>query len=167
MKYKAIGYHGTSRDGADTLLEKGIDFKRRSDDVFLGRGFYLWRDSYTRAKTWHKSEVVLETEIDTKQENILNFTTSENDNEKMILKIYFEHFEPKNIYFGEYIDFLIDNGVNIQMTTILDLTNKHILFPTQDPTEINDKTILAYGDIQICIKSSNCLTKESKDLLCK
>ena len=167
MKYFAVGYHGTSQSGADIIYSNGIDFKRRSEDVFLGKGFYLWRDSYQRAKTWHNSEVVLEIGINTEQENILNFTTSENDNEKMILKIYFEHFEPKNIYFGEYIDFLIDNGVNIQMTTILDLTNKHILFPTQDPKKINDKTIFAYGDIQICLKSSNCLTRESKDLLCK
>jgi hypothetical protein len=167
MRYKAIGYHGTSIDGKDTIFKKGIDLKRRSDDVFLGCGFYLWRDSYTRAKTWRKSEVVLEVELDVKQENILNFTTSEQNNEKKILEIYFKYFESKKIYFGEFIDFLIDNEVNIHLVTILDLTNKHIIFPTQDPYKSTDKSVLAYGDIQICIKNEKAIFGKIKETLCK
>ena len=50
MIFYAVGYHGTSENGANIIVNNGIDFSKREGDVFLGRGFYLWRDSYARAK---------------------------------------------------------------------------------------------------------------------
>lgn len=93
MKFNAIDYRGTSNIGVDTILKDGIDFNRRSDDVFLGRCFYLWRDSYERAKSWKGSESVVEVKIDISQDSIINLTSSKLQNEKKLLEIYFKYLK--------------------------------------------------------------------------
>jgi len=155
MNYYAIGYHGTCKVGANKILSNGIDFGRRSDDVFLGCGFYVWRDSVERAKAWNSSESVIEIILECNHDEMLNFTSMNWNNERYIMKLYFDDFLPKKIYFGEFIDFLIANGVDIKLVSILDLKNRKTLLPIQDPIFSTDKTIFSYGDIQICIKSQN------------
>jgi len=163
MNYYAVGYHGTTEEGADTILNSGIDFSRREGDVFLGRGFYVWRDSFHVAKDWRNSKVILEVKIECPQDKMLNFTSRIWNNELDIMKLYLKYFKPKEIYFGEFIDFLIDNNVDIKLVTIVDLKtkNKTISIPIQDPEKENAKTIFSYGDIQICIKSDIIIDNNS------
>ena len=83
MNYYAVGYHGTTEEGAETILNFGIDFSRREGDVFLGRGFYVWRDSFQVAKDWRNSKAILEVKVVCPQDEMLNFTSriwnNEND----------------------------------------------------------------------------------------
>ena len=160
MKYYAIGYHGTTEDGADTILNSGIDFSRREGDVFLGRGFYVWRDSCHVAKDWKNSKAVLEVKIECPQDEMLNFTSRIWNNENDIIALYLEYFLPKNIYFGEFIDFLIANDIDIKLITVIDLKtkNKTISIPIQDPLNPKNKTIFSYGDIQLCIKHQDIVS---------
>ncbi len=153
----AVGYHGT--DDASTILDKGIDYKRPAGDVFLGRGFYLWRDSYQRAFHWKdRTQDVLRVEVCCKNDEILNFTSSNFNNEIEIIRIYLKYFKPKNIYFGEFIDFMIDElNIDIKLVTIMDLRNKITKLHIQDPNYEKDKTIFSYGDIQICVKNEKAL----------
>lgn len=122
--FKAIGYHGT--DDADVILTDGIDYKRPAGDVFLGRGFYLWRDSYERAFSWRGNKKdVIQVECECLKDEMLNFTSTNWNSEKDIIRLYLKYFKPKQIYFGEFIDFLIDElEVDIKLVTIMDLKNK-------------------------------------------
>jgi len=165
MNYYAIGYHGTNTEGANKILNDGIDFSRRSGDVFLGCGFYIWRDSFERAKVWNGSNEVIEISLECNHDEMLNFTSMNWNNEKYIMKLYFEYFLPKKIYFGEFIDFLITNGVDIKLVSVLDLKNKKTQLPIQDPIESKNKTIFSYGDIQICIKSKDVINYSQKVIL--
>ncbi len=159
MKYFAIGYHGTSEIGANQILNNGIDFRRRSDDVFLGRGFYVWRDSYNRAKVWNSSEKVIEVKLECNQYEMLNFTSQNWNSELDILKLYLKYFKPKQIYFGEFIDFLIyELKVDIKLVTIMDLKNRMTKIHIQDPLNQRNKTIFSYGDIQLCIKHKDVIS---------
>lgn len=158
--YKAVGYHGT--ENADIILKKGIDYKRLAGDVFLGRGFYLWRDSYNRAFNWQeRKQDVIRVEIKCSNDEILNFTSSNFNSEKEIIRIYLKYFKPKNIYFGEFIDFLIDElKIDIKLVTIMDLKDKITKLHIQDPNIDKNKTIFSYGDIQICLKNNEALNCE-------
>ena len=155
MNYYAVGYHGTTEEGAKAILSSGIDFARREGDVFLGRGFYVWRDSYQVAKDWQNSKAIIKVKIKCPQDEMLNFTSRIWNNENDIMALYLKYFLPKEIYFGEFIDFLIDNGVDIKLVTVIDLKTKSkiISIPIQHPNEEDTKTIFSYSDIQVCIKS--------------
>jgi len=103
-QFKAIGYHATNK--ADGILKEGINFQLPKNDVFLGRGFYLWRDSYSRATSWKKKEYkedleVLEVELNCAKDEMLNFTSIKWNKELDIIKLYIKYFKHKNIYFGE------------------------------------------------------------------
>lgn len=150
--FKAIGYHGT--DDASVILASGIDYKRPAGDVFLGRGFYLWRDSFERAFSWKGNKKdVLEVQCECLKDEMLNFTSTNWNSEKDIIRLYLKNFKPKQIYFGEFIDFLIDElKVDIKLVTIMDLKNKITKLHIQDPFVNKNKTIFSHGDIQICIK---------------
>lgn len=156
-QFKATGYHST--DIADKILEEGIDFQLPKNDVFLGRGFYLWRDSYHRASSWKKNQYkddleVLEVELNCPKEDMLNFTSIKWNKELDIIKLYIKYFKPKKIYFGEFLDFLIDGlDVDIKLVMIMDLKNQLTKLHIQDPDEPKNKSIFSFGDIQICIKS--------------
>ena len=153
--FKAIGYHGTDNE----TLE--INFALPKNDVFLGRGFYIWRDSYERAKTWKNSLYVYEVEVSCSKDEMLNFTSVNWNQELDIMKLYLKYFKPKKIYFGEFIDFLIDEmDVDIKLVTIMDLKNKPTKIHIQDPYKNKNKTIFSYGDIQICIKDNSVLAKD-------
>ena len=159
MNYYAIGYHGTTEEGAEIILDSGIDFSRREGDVFLGRGFYVWRDSYKRAKIWNSAQKVIESQIKCPQDEMLNFTSINWNNELDIIKLYLKYFKPKEIYFGEFIDFLIDElGVDIKLITIMDLKNRATKIHIQDPLNRKNKTIFSYGDIQLCIKHQDIVS---------
>jgi hypothetical protein len=162
MNYEAIGYHGTDKEGARRILNEGIDFQRRGEDVFLGRGFYVWRDSYARAKRWKRSEEVIEVKISCKRDEMLNFTSRDWNDEKGILEIYFHYFKQRKVYLGEFIDLLIDHNVDIKLVTIFDMTNKRTKIHIQDPYNKKDRTIFAYGDIQICLKSDEVIVDKRK-----
>jgi len=160
MNYYAVGYHGTTEEGANQILSSGIDFSRREGDVFLGRGFYIWRDSYTRAKIWNSAEKVIESKIECPQDEMLNFTSIKWNNELDIIRLYLKYFKPKEIYFGEFIDFLIDElDVDIKLITIMDLRNKATKIHIQDPLIKKNKTIFSYGDIQLCIKHKDIISE--------
>ena len=162
MNYYAVGYHGTTEEGADIILDKshGIDFSRREGDVFLGRGFYVWRDSCHVAKNWKNSKVIIEVKIECPQDEMLNFTSRIWNNELDIMKLYLKYFKPKEIYFGEFIDFLIDElGVDIKLITIMDLKNRATKIHIQDPLNHKNKTIFSYGDIQLCIKHKDIISE--------
>ena len=154
--FKAIGYHGTDEEDLE------INFDLPTNDVFLGRGFYIWRDSYEeRAITWKNSQYVYEVEVSCPKDEMLNFTLVNWNKELDIIRLYLKYFKPKNIYFGEFIDFLIDKmNVDIKLVTIMDLKNKPTKIHIQDPYENKNKTIFSYGDIQICIKDSSALVKD-------
>lgn len=163
MNYYAVGYHGTSEEGGAIILSKGIDFLRREGDVFLGRGFYVWRDSFHVAKDWKDSKAILEVKIECPQDEMLNFTSRIWNNENDIMALYLKYFLPQEIYFGEFIDFLIDNNVDIKLVTIVDVKNtrKRLFLPIQDPKS-RDKTVFSYSDIQICLKSKDILIEKLK-----
>ena len=153
--FKAIGYHGTN----DRDLK--IDYILPQNDVFLGRGFYIWRDSYQRAKTWKNSKCIYEVKLTCPKDEMLNFTSVGWNKELDIMKLYLKYFKPKNIYFGEFIDFLIDEmGVDIKLVTIMDLKNRATKIHIQDPKNESNKTIFSYGDIQMCIKEKSVLVKD-------
>ena len=161
MDYYAVGYHGTTKEGENQILSNGIDVSRRANDVFLGRGFYIWRDSYQRAKVWNRgSDGVLELNVKCSHDEMLNFTSINWNNELDIIKLYLKYFKPKEIYFGEFIDFLIDDlGVDIKLITIMDLRNKATKIHIQDPYIHRNKTIFSYGDIQLCIKHQDIISE--------
>ena len=98
--FKAIGYHGT--DNANLI----VDYNLPNNDVFLGRGLYIWRDSCNRAKIWKNSKYVYEVELNCSKDEMLNFTSMNWNNELDIMKLYLKYFKPEKIYFGEFIDFL-------------------------------------------------------------
>jgi len=158
MNYYAIGYHGTKN--ASHIINNGIDFSRREGDVFLGRGFYVWRDSYARAKIWNSAQNVIESKIECPQDEMLNFTSIKWNKELDIIKLYLKYFKPKEIYFGEFIDFLIDElGVDIKLITIMDLRNQATKIHIQDPLDNSKRTIFSYGDIQLCIKHKDIISE--------
>lgn len=66
---------------------------------------------------------------------MLNFTSTNYNKEIEIIRLYLKYFKPKNIYFGEFIDFLIDElNVDIKLVTIMDLKNKIAL--ENDPIKV-------------------------------
>lgn len=157
VSFRAIGYHGTDRD---IVAVDDIYFEyKQYQDHFLGAGLYLWRDSYQRALSWtdnqHKENElknVIELEIKIKEDEILNFTSSKWGNEFEILKIFSEVCKSKKIHFGSFLDFLIyELGVEIKGITMIDLKTKNHFVPIKSKA----KTLFAYGDIQICVKSKD------------
>ncbi len=158
IKFKSLGYHGT-----DMVMETKDDIKfqyKLYQDHFLGCGFYLWRDSPHRAKTWTKKQhtnntnSVLEVEIEVNQNDILNFTSSKWSSEFEILKMFSEVCKARNIHFGSFIDFLIyELGVDIKAITMIDLKTKNHFIPIKSTQE----TLFAYGDIQICVKNKDII----------
>ena len=161
-KFFAIAYHGTKKDCVEKIL-KEINFKLNQGDKFLGQGFYLWRDSYERAFLWKGTEgnirkeekAVIYAKIEEDKEKTLNFTSFNWNKEKDLLRIYNDYFS-KKIYFGEFIDMLIENDLEINLVLIADLRKTpNIIFV--------DKFKFAYTDIQICLKNKNCI-KELEEI---
>lgn len=163
IKFKSLGYHGT-----DMVIESKDDIKfqyKLYQDHFLGCGFYLWRDSPHRAKSWtenqHKKNTnsVLEVELEANQDEILNFTSSKWSSEFEILKMFSEVCKTKNIHFGSFIDFLIyELGVDIKAIAMIDLKTKNHFVPIKS----TQKTLFAYGDIQICVKNKDIIKNLKK-----
>ena len=51
---------------------------------------------------------------------MLNFTSINWNKELDIMKVYLKYFKPKDIYFGEYLDFLIDElEIDIKLLVIM------------------------------------------------
>lgn len=78
--FKAIGYHGTDKVISE---KKHINFNHNEfKDHFLGRGFYLFRDSPKRALHWTTNKHdgimnnVIEVEIEIPENEVLNFSSS-------------------------------------------------------------------------------------------
>lgn len=153
-KFIATGFHGTTIESAKKILEN-IDYKLNKGDKFLGEGFYLWRDSYESALRWNgggcvglkpKDKSVIGVEINTLKDETLNFTSFNWNSEKTLIKIYLKL--KSKLSFGEFIDFMIKNNVDINLVVIADLKT--------EPTIINvDKGIkFAQADIQMCVKNS-------------
>ena len=89
---------------------------------------------------------------------MLNFTSTNWNSELAIMRLYLKYFKPKNIYFGEFLDFLIDTmGVDIKLIMMMDLKNQVTKLHIQDPYEHKNKTVFSYGDVQICLKDSSAL----------
>ncbi len=176
--FKAVGYHGTNEDSVNSFLENNIDCTyRRNQDIFLGGGFYLWRDSYYRAYNWSarhsdgNDNAVLEVNVKCNNEEMLNFTTTSSgqDNKELkFLKLYLKVVEAlqesghNGLYFGRFIDYLIDTGVDIKLVSVHDLTHDLKLFVLQDPSDGKNKTHFALGDIQMCIKDDTLIQNKQK-----
>ena len=161
-KFKALGFHGTNdEDRVKRINESNnIDYeiKNARFDVFLGKGFYIWRDSIERAYIWQKSKTVFAVEVECEYENMLNFTTTSGKKELELIRIFLElNKELDNkLSFGEFLDYIKEFGVKLDLVTIADLTPK--------PSIIEIKKInFAIADIQICIKNSD-IVKEVKKL---
>ena len=152
-KFFAIAYHGTKKCFVKSILEE-INFQYNSGDKFLGQGFYLWRDSYDRAFVWQgvsterikkEEKAVIYAKIEDEKNKTLNFTSYNWNKEKDLLRIYNDYFSEK-IYFGEFIDMLIEKDLEINLVIIADLR--------KDPNIIKiDNIHFAYSDIQICLKN--------------
>jgi len=161
---KLIGYHGTNNKNLKNINNINIDYNR--GDCFLGKGFYLFRDSFKRAKKWtnyrnYDEKYVLEVLVDVDEKNLLNFCTTADD--EIILKffrLYEKLCKEFNIYLGTFIDFLLEEmNIDIKVVMAIDLRekNKHIFFPIEKGEE--NSTVFAIGDIQICIKDKNAIEK--------
>ena len=155
IKFHAIGYHGSDNNNLQ------VNFNLPADDVFLGRGFYIWRDSIERATKWKGSDVVYKAVIECQKDEMLNFTSTNWNDELAIMKLYLKYFKSKKIYFGEFLDFLIDSvGVDIKLIAIMDMKNRETKLHIQDPYNSGNKTIFSYGDVQLCLKDSSVLTSD-------
>lgn len=159
--FKAVGYHGTDRQISSV---NDIDFYHKQfQDHFLGRGFYLFRDSSKRALNWSKKQHtsdergrVLEVKIKVPENEILNFSSSSWTYELDIFELYVEICRKHKIFFGSFIDFLIDElSVDIKALIMIDLKTKNHFIPINS----NSYSLFAYGDIQICVKNSNIIKK--------
>ncbi len=129
--FNAVGYHGSNKNSINLFLsDGGINCSyNRGQDIFLGGGFYLWRDSWHRAYKWSARHVedpndcsVLGIEIECSNDKMLNFTStyfSEDEKELNFLKLYLKVIEKlqenenNGLYFGRFIDYLIEYGVDI------------------------------------------------------
>ncbi len=156
---KIIGYHGTNNLSLDF---EGIDDNYgKFEDHFLGRGFYLFRDSKKRAYQWAKNRYknsvkVLEVEIEIEEEKILNFTSTNWEGEVEIIELFVEVCNNFNIFFGDFLDFLIDEiGIEIAAIMVIDLKTKNYFIPIQAERKL--KTLFAFGDIQVCIKDKRII----------
>jgi len=173
--FKAVGYHGTNKIMSNIFLKNnGIDCTwKHGDDVFLGGGFYLWRDSYYRAYSWsdrHADEsqnhAVVEVEIECLNDDMLNFTTTKsgNDNKELkFFKLYIKIIDALQndnligLHFGRFIDYMITEGVDIKLVSVHDLSAQLKAFEIQDPDIQDNKTYFALGDIQMCVKCDSII----------
>jgi len=155
----AIGYHGSK----DELLKEKIDFNyMQYEDHFLGRGFYIFRDSYNRAVEWadnrhkdSKDNHIYQVEIDTSFDKILNFTSTNWGYELDVLELFLEICKKYSIHFGVFLDILIDKfKIDIDAIVMIDLRDSSYFVPIVS----EHKTLFAFGDIQICIKSQNIIS---------
>lgn len=128
----------------------------------MGRGFYLFRDSFKRAKNWtdeqHSGEnkKVIEVELDINSEDILNFTSTHWGYELDFIEFYLKVCRSKKIHLGSFIDFLIDEmNVDIKAIAMIDLKTKNHLIPVSS----EKYTLFAYGDVQICLKEKKPIMK--------
>lgn len=157
--FKAIGYHGTDRE-ISTVCDINF-YHKQFQDHFLGRGFYLFRDSSKRALHWtnkqhdtNKSHSVVEVIIEVPEDEILNFSSSFWSLELEILELYIDVCRKYNIYFGSFIDFLIDElSIDIKAIAMIDLKTKNHFIPIKSISY----SLFAYGDIQICVKNAEII----------
>ncbi len=179
--YKAVGYHGTTKDAVQNFLEEdGIDCTyKMGKEPFLGGGFYLWRDSYKRALKWsenHAGDIpedqsVLEVDIECHSEEMLNFTSTVWNNEQVMIKAYLSAVDTLKeggvgvFYFGHFIDSFIQCNTNIKLVTMHDLTNKLQMFNIKDPADIQKETNFAFGDIQLCVKDPSVMVDRKEALV--
>ncbi len=133
--FKAIAYHGSDDINLKEIEDIDFDYKKHKDH-FLGRGFYLFRDSFKRAKNWtdeqHSGEnkKVIEVELDINSEDILNFTSTHWGYELDFIEFYLKVCRSKKIHLGSFIDFLIDEmNVDIKAIAMIDLKTKNHLIP--------------------------------------
>ncbi|MCG3701634.1 hypothetical protein L5F41_05950 [Aliarcobacter butzleri] len=162
-KFIAIGYHGALQSDIDKILSE-IKFDLNKGDRFLGQGFYLWRDSYLRAKVWRgvgekrsntEERSVIRVQIEDNIKNTFNFTSYKWNNELKILNMYSEL--DSNLSFGEFLDFLIyEQKLEINLIIISDLTAAPKII------NVDNNIQFAYSDTQMCAKNLNCITKVEK-----
>ena len=162
-KFIAIGYHGALESDINKILD-GIRFDLNPGDRFLGQGFYMWRDSYFRAKAWRgigekrenvEKRSVVRSDILAERENTLNFTSYKWNNELNILKMYSE--VSTSMSFGEFLDYLIyKKDLSINLIVISDLTAK------PKTIKVDHNIEFAYTDIQMCAKNQKCIVKTER-----
>ncbi len=105
--FKAIAYHGSDDINLKEIEDIDFDYKKHKDH-FLGRGFYLFRDSFKRAKNWtdeqHSGEnkKVIEVELDINSEDILNFTSTHWGYELDFIESYLKVCRSKKIHLGSF-----------------------------------------------------------------
>lgn len=153
-----IGFHGTNKKFVSNI-ESGINFSLNRGDKFLGQGFYLWRDSFERAKKWAKRTIkddeisIIYVRINAETKRILNFTSFNWNNEKDLVNIYLNDF--KDLYFGEYLDFLIDKKlIDVDLVMIADLKDEFNIIRVDDGL---NSTNFACVDLQVCLKNANSI----------
>jgi len=159
--FAAICYHGSK----DILCKNSINFNyKQYKEHFLGRGFYVFRDSYSRALEWvqnrhknNKKDYIYKVKIEVDNAKLLNFTSTNWGKELDVLELFLEICERYNIHFGIFLDILIDKfDIEIDAIAIIDLRDENYFVPVvvfKDNGDVNHKTLFAFGDIQICIKT--------------
>jgi hypothetical protein len=155
-KLVTVGFHGTNKKFASDII-KELNFSLNEGDKFLGQGFYLWRDSFERAKKWAKRTIneqeisIIYVRICSEKDRVLNFTSFNWNNEKELVSIYLESF--RELYFGQYLDLLIKEGmIDIDLVMIADLKNELNIIKVDDGL---NSTNFACVDLQICLKNGN------------
>jgi hypothetical protein len=74
MLIQVYGYHGTSRDSANSILQGGFTPSNSGHD-WLGPGIYFWQDAPERAWEWaqkYESPTVIQSQIVFEQEEAMD-----------------------------------------------------------------------------------------------
>lgn len=70
-----VGYHGTSRDAANSILHDGFNLSTKKGD-WLGKGAYFWQDAPYRAWDWaclyNKEPTVVRSVIKMRREELID-----------------------------------------------------------------------------------------------
>ena len=91
---------------------------------------------------------------------MLNFTSTNWGNELDVLELFLEICKKHNVHFGVFLDLLIDKfKVEIDAIAMIDLRNKSHFVPIVSEPH---KTLFAFGDIQICIKTEKVIEEFTK-----
>jgi len=135
----------------------------------------LWRDSYKRALKWSKNhagddyenQAVLEVNLECESEDMLNFTSTEWNNEQGVIKAYLGAIKALEssghiFYFGHFLDSLIANDTDIKLVTMHDLTDEMHILNVKAPEDMEKETNFAFGDIQLCVKDASIIISKKE-----
>lgn len=101
---------------------------------------------------------------------MLNFTSTEWNNEQGVIKAYLLAIETLKesgmgvFYFGHFLDSLIKNKTEIKLVTMHDLTDTMNILNIKAPEDAEKETNFAFGDIQLCLKDASVIVSKREVL---